>query len=151
MDPVSAIRDVARRALLACSRAVLRLTDDETALQSVQVEALAGEVLNQVEHLQPYGLSSHAPRGSDVVIVALGGQRQHSIALVATDRDKRPIGLPEGDVVLYGPDDVEDPYHRVHFMAGHVIELRSKTTVLRLEPKGMTLTTPSGTQTWGTA
>lgn len=144
-------RDVARRVLLAASRGVLRLVDDETRLQSVQLEALRGEVLEALDRIQEYGFTSVAAPGADAVLIALGGQRQHSVVVALDDRRYRPTGLAEGDVCLYTLQDKAEPYHRIHFKAGHVIEIRSKTTVLTIEPRGMTLRTPSGTQTWGTA
>ena len=145
------IRDLFRRVRLMVGRAVLAAVDDTLRMQTVQLEGLSGEVLDRVERFQQYGFSSHPHPEAEVLLLAAGGIRQHPIAAAVDDRRYRPTGIEEGEVVLYTDEDKKNPFHRIHFRRGRIIELRCGATVLKLEPAGMTLTTPSGTQTWGTA
>lgn len=144
------IRQLFRRVQLMVGRAVLTAVDDSLQLQAVQVEAFSGEVVDGAERFQDYGLSSHPPRGAEALLLAVGGIRQHPIVAAVVDRRYRPTGLEEGEVILYTSRDRTAP-HRIRFLANGNIQMKSGRTTLELEDAGMTLTTPSGTQTWGTA
>ena len=149
--PRPLLRELFRRVRLMVGRAVLTAVDDARQMQSVQVEGLRGEILDRAERFQQYGFSSHPHPGAEALLLAVGGIRQHPIVAAIDDRRYRPTGLEEGEVCLYTDEDKIDPFHRIVFKRGRVIELSCGDTVLKLEPDGMTLTTPSGTQTWGTA
>ena len=149
--PRPLLRELFRRVRLMVGRAVLTAVDDARQMQSVQVEGLRGEILDRAERFQQYGFSSHPHPGAEALLLAVGGIRQHPIVAAIDDRRYRPTGLEEGEVCLYTDEDKTDPFHRIVFKRGRVIELSCGDTVLKLEPAGMTLTTPSGTQTWGTA
>lgn len=143
-------RPIRRRVMLMVGRAVLSAIDDERKLQALQVRGLSRELIDRVERFQEYGFTSHPHPRAEVLLLAPGGIRQHPIAIAVDDRRYRPTGLKRGEVCLYTDEDKEAP-HRVIFKRGRVIELQAGATTLKLEPAGMTLTTPSGTQTWGTA
>ncbi len=51
-----------RRLRLLVSRAVGRLVDPSTLLQTLQLELLRGELLDGVEHVEGYGLGTPARR-----------------------------------------------------------------------------------------
>ena len=90
--------------MLMVGRAVLRVVYDDTGLQTVQVEALRGEVIDRAERLQSYGFTSHPKPGADAVVLAVGGIRQHPIIMI-DDRRNRMTDLDEGEVAMYGPND----------------------------------------------
>ncbi len=96
-----ALRDVIGGAKLMISRAVLRMADDSGGLQRFQVGLLAGETRGDVEYFQSYGLSSVAPAGSEVLVVCIGGGRDHPIAVSAVNRGVRVGNLNAGEVCLY--------------------------------------------------
>ncbi len=101
-----------RRVLLMVGRGVVRLVDDAPGRQTLQVEALAGEILD-AERFQPYGLTAHPPGGSEAVVLAVGGMRQHPIVVAAEDRSVRPRDLPPGTVALYTALDAGGGTHRL--------------------------------------
>lgn len=139
-----------RRVLLACSRGLLRLVDDTPRTQTLQAEGYRGEVIDGVEHLQGYGLTVHPRRGALVLLLALGGMRQHTVAAAAVDPEARPTGLAEGEVCLYTHlDGGGGGPHRVHLREDGSIAFRAGRTTLRIADGGMELVCPSGTQTWG--
>jgi phage gp45-like len=86
-------------------------TDDSKEEQVVKLYGLAGEELKDVYRPQTYGLSAHAPKKSNGVLVSFGGERSLSMLLGGDLPSKRPHGLKEGEVKLY---DVEG---NVIFMA----------------------------------
>ena len=104
-----------RRVMLMIGRGVVRLVDDTHRRQRVQVEALSGEILDDVERWQQYGFTSHPPVGSEAVVLALGGMRQHSAAVVVEDAPRRLYSRNEGSVSLYTwRDRQEDSWHRIY-------------------------------------
>ncbi len=90
-----------RRLKLLVTRAVVKLVDPAQFMQELQVEALAGEVLDGVEHFEPYGFTSHPLPGAEVLVLSIGGRRAHSVAGVVADRRHRKTGLAPGEVALH--------------------------------------------------
>ena len=85
---------------LAVGRAILRLVKEAAGVQLVQVEALKGEVLDRVEHLQTYGFASHPLPGAEAILLALGGTRNKPIIIVIADRRHRPE-LEAGETIIH--------------------------------------------------
>jgi len=95
------LRELRQRVLLSTARAVLRLTDDGGGLQQLQVGLLKDETRDRVEYPQDYGLTSRAFPGAEAVVVFLGGNRDHPLAIQVADRRYRLKGLRTGEVALY--------------------------------------------------
>lgn len=83
------------------TRAVLQLVDDSQKIQVFQVEGLATEVREGVEHPQPYGFSSVPPPGSDVILLCVGGRRDHAIAILAEHKAYRVRNQESGESTQY--------------------------------------------------
>lgn len=128
-----------RRTLLMVGRAVLRVVDDEAKLQAVQVEGLAGEVLDRAERFQGYGLSSHPHPGAECVLLAVGGQRQHPIVVAIDDRRHRPTGLAAGEVCLYTDEHDPGAPHRVILGRGREIRLECGASSIVMTPSEILL------------
>ena len=56
-----------RRVLLMIGRAVLTVVDADRMTQSIQVEALQDEVIDEFEHMEPYGFTSHPHPGAEAI------------------------------------------------------------------------------------
>lgn len=82
-------------------RAIVALVDDARQAQELQLELLADEGQDGVEHLQPYGLTAHPHPGAEAIVACAGGLRSHMIALVVADRRYRLTGLAQGEVALH--------------------------------------------------
>lgn len=94
-----AMRDLGSRVMMMFSRGVLRGVTDTGPRQQVQVELLKDELRDGLEHMQNYGFTSH-PKGGDVAVAFLGGNREQGIVLVVDDRRYR-IPLQAGEVAIY--------------------------------------------------
>ena len=81
--------------------AVVTLSDSSGALQIVQVKTGKNETLTDIEHREPYGFSSRPLKGADAIVLAIGGNISHSLALMLSDRRNRLTDLAEGEVALY--------------------------------------------------
>jgi phage baseplate assembly protein V len=83
------------------TRGVIRRVADDARQQLVQLSLLADEVADDVEHLQPFGVSFVPPNGAEVAAIAVGGNQDYLLALGATSREHRPTGAAEGEGGLY--------------------------------------------------
>ena len=101
MDLIAAYRRLRSRVDVMIARAVIARVNDAMRTQRLQLSILTDEVDDDVEHLQPYGVSFHPPAGSEAVVLAVGGARSHSVAICAQSPDARPQDVPEGCGGLY--------------------------------------------------
>lgn len=92
---------LARRLRLLVSRATVARVDDAKKMQEVQIEALAGEVLEAVEHWQGYGLSVHPHPEAEALLLTPDGDRARPIVIACADRRYRLKGLAAGEVALF--------------------------------------------------
>jgi phage baseplate assembly protein V len=95
------IDPIARRIRMMVSRAVIRLVNDATRTQNLQIEILKGEVYSAIERLQEYGFSSVPHAGAEAIVLSLNGDRGHGVVIVAADKRYRLTGLESGEVALH--------------------------------------------------
>lgn len=96
-----AIRPIKNKLLLTIGRGVLLAVKDDKKIQQVQLTLLADEVKDQVESMAHFGFSSNPPKGSDLVMVSVGANRDHGVIIASEHRDSRFKNLAEGDSVIY--------------------------------------------------
>lgn len=82
-------------------KAILAAVQDSGNIQVVKVSGLADETQDGVERVQNYGVTSVPPEGGEVVLVFVGGNREHPVAIAADHGKSRPKGLKPGEVCLY--------------------------------------------------
>ncbi|PTT31891.1 phage baseplate assembly protein V [Pseudomonas sp. HMWF021] len=110
-------------------------------MQTLQVRLTAGELKDNVEHFEPYGLTSNPLPGAEVLTMFLGGDRSHAVVVVASDRRYRIKELKPGEVAIY-----TDEGDRVHFKRGRVIDI--ETQILNIKATvAVNFDTPEITQT----
>lgn len=98
-----AIAPLKRRVMLMVGRAIITAIDDSKDIQQLQLKIYADEVKDEVEHFQEFGFRSHPPIGSEAIIFALGGNREHGV-VIGTEHRPSHAGIPvldEGDCVVY--------------------------------------------------
>lgn len=100
-------------------------------MQVVQVNLLAGETKDGVEHFEPYGWTSHPKSGAEAVVCFIGGDRSHGMAVVVADRRHRPADLKPGEVCVH-----DDQQQRIHITReGIVITGAGKPITIKDAPK----------------
>lgn len=119
-----------RRLRQVVTRGIVRLVDPAQLLQSLQVEAFAGETLDRVEHFEPYGFTSHPLAGAEVLLFSLSGRRSHNVAGIVTDRRYRKKDLAPGEVALF-----TDEGDVIHFKRGRLVEIVAGTKVKITAPE----------------
>ncbi len=114
-----------RKVLLMVSRAVLHTVNDGLKLQGVQISGYRGEVLDSVERFQDYGFTCHPKPGAEAIVLALGGNRNHSIVIAVDDRRFRLKEMEEGEVALY------DDQGQVVYIKRNGLHLEGKNIYLK--------------------
>ena len=104
------------------ARGVVALGNSANKLQSLQLRLLAGEVKDNVEHLEPYGFTACPLEGAEALAGFIGGDRSHAVVIVVADRRFRLQGLKPGEVALY-----TDEGDFFHFKRGRIIDLETVT------------------------
>lgn len=118
------------RVRLMVGRALVSLIDDKKAIQTLQLQALADEVLDDVERVQEYGFTSVPKRGAEAVMVCLGGERSAGLVIATDDRRYRVKSLKEGEVCIY-----TDEGDTIQLLRGRKIAVTSGGTVAIKAPK----------------
>lgn len=109
-------------------RGTLSLVDGLKKLQELQVKLLAGEIKDGMEHFEPYGFTSNANAGAEVLAGFFGGDRSHGVVICVADRRFRLQGLESGEVAMY-----TDEGDKLHFKRGRVIEIETMTLKVKAE------------------
>ncbi|WP_075795191.1 phage baseplate assembly protein V [Massilia putida] len=105
----------ARRLSNMVARGTVSLVNAATKMQSLQLRLLAGESKDDVEHFEPYGLTSHPQPGAECVALFLDGDRSHGVVVCVADRRYRVKGLASGEVILH-----DDQGQSVYLMRGGI-------------------------------
>lgn len=85
-------------------RVVVQSVNDSPKLQQLIVTALAGEELDDVEHMQPGGLSHVPLKGAEGLLVCVGGSRDVPMAIGVSNREHRPTGMASGETAMYAAE-----------------------------------------------
>ena len=83
------------------TRGILTAKNAARKLRTIQCELFGGDVRDNVEDFEPYGLTCEPMPGAEVLAVSIGGDREHTICICHPDRRCRPTGLQDGEVCLY--------------------------------------------------
>jgi phage baseplate assembly protein V len=115
---VARLEKMALKSQTAMARGVLRRTNANTKAQSTQVEVFEGELYNDVELWEQYGLTSIPADGDELLVLSPGGGRDKAVGLTAQKRSSRPKGGLAGDVTLY-----HEAGHKVYLQSGGSISI----------------------------
>lgn len=118
-----ALAKIRRKISLSILRGVLTgIKDDKTSI--LQIQALAKEVISDVEFFQPYGFASHPHPGAEIISLAVGGNKDHSIVICANDkRYKIPLLLGESAIFTSWGD-------KIVLKQGNVTEITTKKLII---------------------
>lgn len=118
------MRQIWGRLQLICAQGVTTLIGAD----KVQVRVLDGEPLDNIDRVEPYGLSYRAKKGSRAYLFFPSGDRSYGVALVIGDK-RYQMDLQEGEVALH-----DDEGNHVHIKRGGIIEVKASTKVVADTP-----------------
>lgn len=120
------VADAVRQAF----RGRLSATQTGNTLATTQVQGLAGETLQEVEQMQQFGFTSHAPAGSEVIVLPLGGDTTHGIVIASEHGSFRLKNLQGGEVAVY-----DQSGSSIVLKQGRLIEMDCDNLVIRASQK----------------
>lgn len=94
----------ARRILNLIGRARINLIDDTGPVQMAQVTVNDLETIDKVPVVQAFGFASNPPKGSDVALVFVGGDRSNGVVVATNSQKYRARNLAPGESVIYTQD-----------------------------------------------
>lgn len=100
---------IARRLGNLLARGTVVMANSANRMQTLQIRLATGEVQDNIEQFEAYGLTAHPKAGAEHLTVYLGGERGHGVTVVVADRRYRLKSLAEGEVALY--DDLGQKVH----------------------------------------
>ena len=101
-------------------------TDDSGSVHTVQTRVTTtNEPLDGVPVAQLFGLSGHAPAGSDAVAIFVRGNRSSPIIVATNHQGIRPRNLKSGEVCLYNAED-----STIVLSQGHTIKITGTTITI---------------------
>jgi phage baseplate assembly protein V len=105
---------------------LITATQDSEGGIRLELNLLAGEVRDDIELVQHYGVSSRPKKDSQAVILFLGGSRDSGVAIATKGMGpEMRIELKEGEVALH-----TDEGDFIHLKNGRVMELSTETLKL---------------------
>ena len=119
---------LARRIRLALGRGIIRLVNDSSGIQELQISLMANETRSNIERFQEYGFTSCPHPGAEAAVMFIGGNRDHGIAIAVDDRRYRLKGLESGEVAIY-----TDEGDKIVLKRGNHMELTTKTFEVNTE------------------
>ncbi|MDO4434383.1 MAG: phage baseplate assembly protein V [Alysiella sp.] len=111
-------------------RGKLNLSQTATPITRVQVSALADETLQDVEQFQQFGFTSHAPSGTEVIVLPLGGDTTHGIVVASENGAFRVQNLQAGEVAVY-----DQSGSKIVLKQGKLIEIDCDNLVINATQK----------------
>lgn len=161
------LEPVLRRIAMLVATGEVTAVNDATKMQQLQATLLSGETADAINRPQPYGLTSAPAVGAPLVVVCVGGDRGHPLALAVDDPRYRPQNLAAGEVALYSKHgqrfhlksngnieitgDAQLTAHakdEVDIESDQKITLHVGASKIEIEDTGITITTPTGVATF---
>lgn len=99
-----AIQPLKDRVYLMVGRAVLNAINNTPDIQEANIQLLQGETLEKVARFQEFGFASNPPKGSEGIVLAVGGNREN-LAIIATEHRVYRFKLTApGEMAIYTDD-----------------------------------------------
>lgn len=137
--------DVATRVFNMISRAVIKAINDTGITQQAQLEALDGDVQDDVPVFQQYGFNSVPFPDAEAIVLYMNGNRSQGMVLVVDGSQYRPADWEPGEVGMYTDEDNSDnPDERflyklargkIHKLEGEEVHLCGDDQAVVLEGK----------------
>lgn len=83
------------------ARGVLTVANGKTKLRTIQTRLMAGEIRDEMEHVEPYGFTSEPHVDAETFSLFFDGDRSHGVVFCVADRRYRLKLLKAGEVALY--------------------------------------------------
>ena len=130
MDNRTGINAILSRVKLLVGRGKLNTVSDAGNRQRLQFSSFKNETRGDVERVQNFGFTSNPLNGSDVLFVAIGGSRDHPVAIVVDDPRCRKHNLEPGESAMYNAFE-----HYIHIKNDGTIEVSAVKLLVKASEK----------------
>lgn len=89
------------RTMMIVRRGKISLVDDSGVTQKLQLPPSGLETRDNLDRLAEYGLTSNPPKGTDAMILNIGGDPSNGAVVGTNHQETRPTGLQPGETMLY--------------------------------------------------
>jgi len=138
------IAPIQKKIFLLLGRAILTYVNNAEKTQKIQIIALQGETISDMERFQEYGFETYPLEDAEVAAVFINGNRDQGIAICVHDREYRPTDLVAGEVAIYTDEDLSPGDFRIHLKRGRIFDIKGDQIIEVLDTS-KTVTTPSET------
>ena len=114
---------ISRRVRTMLRRGVIRMVKHADNVRLLQAQVPGGSALSDLEHLEPFGFTSHPKADAEALVLSFDGNGSHSVALMVSDRRYR-LTIAEGEVALYNANG-----DNLHFKADGTAAITAATKV----------------------
>lgn len=125
MDMVNSLVLKIRR---LAGRALIRRVRYANKMRYFQVQQEGGMPLDNVEHVEPFGFTSHPLPNAEAVVLAFNGNGSNSVAIMAGDQRYRLV-IDEGEAAIYNHQG-----DKVHLKKDRTISVEAATKVELVTP-----------------
>jgi phage baseplate assembly protein V len=98
-------REIARQAIriqnIARIGTLTLKTGESTTVQTMQLQLNQFEMMDTINSLQFFGITSSPPVGSDVLVLCMGGDNANAVAIATGHNQFRPVGMGTGETCIY--------------------------------------------------
>lgn len=123
------VRQLQRRVQTMIARGTVRSVDDAFKMQLLNIDGEDDFAPTRIEHWHPYGMTMHPRAGAEVLMLALGGNRDHMVVIGTADRRCRIQNMAGGEVAFH-----DDQGQKVHFKRDLVL-VETEKRVVHKSPK----------------
>lgn len=123
MDITSAVNLLTRKIRNLFGRSLVRRVSYSNGVRYFQVQQRGGAAMNNVEHIEPFGFTSHPTTDAEALVLAFNGNGSHSVAIVAGDQRYR-LEIEEGEAAIYNIEG-----DKVHIKKDRTISVEAATKV----------------------
>ncbi len=120
----SQFKELANKLRRLSQRAVLSLVTYSNGVRFIQIQTEGGLLHDDVEHIEPFGFTSHAFSGAEAVVLSFKGNGSHTVAIMVDDK-RYKLQIEEGDVAIYNRHG-----DKVHIKDDGNIEIKASIKVL---------------------
>ena len=95
------LRKLWGKVVTAVTRGQVTRVNSTPKAQLLNLGLHAEETTDEVEHFEPYGFTSKPTAGSEAIVLKVGADGGHPVAIVVGDRRFRVTGLADGEVAIH--------------------------------------------------
>lgn len=97
LNPLQKLTNKIRRLF---QRAQVRRVSYQDKVRYLQMIGEGGQPLSDIEHLEPFGFTSHPLPGAESIALAFNGNGSHAVALMVGDK-RFAVQITEGECAIY--------------------------------------------------